>query len=65
MLREGTAAVQEVEEARAGEPMGRLEGLIVALEADQLRLAQANEERAARDRQRDLRYLEFVREVLR
>jgi hypothetical protein len=65
MSREGAAVAQEIEEAREGESLDRLEGMIVALEADQLRLARANEERAARDRQRDLRYLEFVREVLR
>jgi len=65
MSREGTAVAQEIEGARADESMERLEGWIVALEADQLRLARANEERAAHERQRDLRYLEFVREVLR
>jgi hypothetical protein len=65
MSREGSAVAQQIEETREEEPMERLEGLIVALEADQLRLARANAERAARERQRDLRYLEFVREVLR
>lgn len=65
MSREGLAVAEPIEDVREEESLGRLEGLIVALEADQLRLARANEERAAQERQRDRRYLEFVREVLR
>jgi hypothetical protein len=65
---ERTAAVammQETDEESQEGSMQRLRGWIAVLEVDQRRLSDANEVRAAREREVNLRYLEFVREVLR